>query len=56
MEFEFRKDFISGDAVIKTVVNKISELIRSSDILIRFGGEEFIILFQIHLKNKLLLF
>jgi len=33
-----------GDEVIKTIVNKISSEIRDSDIFIRFGGEEFVIL------------
>ncbi|MFO7818808.1 MAG: diguanylate cyclase [Halanaerobacter sp.] len=34
-----------GDELIVTVVNKIRENIRSSDILARFGGDEFIIIF-----------
>ncbi|WP_457568709.1 diguanylate cyclase [Desulfurobacterium sp.] len=33
----------AGDKVLKEVVDKIRSLIRSSDILIRYGGEEFII-------------
>jgi diguanylate cyclase (GGDEF)-like protein len=33
-----------GDEVIKALVNSINESIRESDILVRFGGEEFIIL------------
>lgn len=34
-----------GDKVLKTVVEVISQSIRSKDIIARFGGEEFIILF-----------
>ncbi|WP_022846674.1 diguanylate cyclase [Desulfurobacterium sp. TC5-1] len=33
----------TGDMVLKTLVEKIKRLIRSSDILIRYGGEEFVI-------------
>ena len=33
-----------GDEVIKTIINIINNNIRKSDLLIRFGGEEFIIL------------
>ncbi len=32
-----------GDLVLKSIVDKIRSLIRSSDILVRYGGEEFII-------------
>ncbi|OMH40138.1 hypothetical protein BLW93_06690 [Desulfurobacterium indicum] len=32
-----------GDLVLKFIVDKIRSLIRSSDILVRYGGEEFII-------------
>ncbi|WP_456396577.1 diguanylate cyclase [Desulfurobacterium sp.] len=32
-----------GDLVLKSIVNKIRSLIRSSDILVRYGGEEFVI-------------
>lgn len=34
-----------GDDVIRALVTKINSIIRKSDLLIRFGGEEFIILF-----------
>ncbi len=33
-----------GDDVLKLLVKKVRETIRNSDILIRFGGEEFIVL------------
>ncbi|WP_297445505.1 GGDEF domain-containing protein [Desulfurobacterium sp.] len=33
----------TGDMVLKTLVEKIKRLIRSSDILVRYGGEEFVI-------------
>ncbi len=34
-----------GDAVLKNVVNYISEQVRESDSIFRYGGEEFLILF-----------
>lgn len=34
----------AGDCVLKAVVDRISECIRSSDMLFRYGGEEFTIL------------
>lgn len=35
----------AGDAVLKSVVGKISESIRASDQIIRYGGDEFLIIF-----------
>ncbi len=40
-----------GDIVLKDIASKISNSIRKSDLLGRFGGEEFIIFYQI-LKKK----
>lgn len=40
----------AGDAVLKQVVKIIEENIRRSDLLIRYGGEEFLILLQ-NLEN-----
>ncbi len=34
-----------GDKIIKLLINKIRESLRQSDILARFGGDEFVILF-----------
>jgi len=33
-----------GDAVLKTMANMIASTIRGSDLLFRFGGEEFVVL------------
>jgi len=35
---------IAGDRVLSTVANKLNEITRESDILCRFGGEEFVLL------------
>jgi len=35
---------LAGDHVLKNVVNTVAECIRSSDILFRYGGEEFTII------------
>ncbi|WP_404458177.1 diguanylate cyclase domain-containing protein [Oceanobacillus kapialis] len=37
----------TGDAVIKDFANKLSSCIRNSDIVARFGGDEFIILLEL---------
>ncbi|RMA96164.1 sensor domain-containing diguanylate cyclase [Hydrogenothermus marinus] len=34
-----------GDCILKEVVNKIKNVIRKSDLIFRYGGEEFLILF-----------
>ncbi len=41
----------AGDIVIKELVNTIEEDIRSSDVIIRFGGEEFLVLLYNCTKN-----
>ena len=33
----------AGDSVLKEVTNRIAAVIRSSDILVRWGGDEFLI-------------
>jgi len=35
---------ISGDLVLKTLINKITDNIRESDLIFRWGGEEFVII------------
>lgn len=43
---------IAGDKVLESFVNIVKKNIRSSDIIIRYGGEEFIIMLpSIHNKN-----
>ncbi|MDD5373898.1 MAG: diguanylate cyclase [Sulfurimonas sp.] len=42
-----------GDIVLKTLVNTINDSIRQEDYLIRWGGEEFIILMKIDTLNSL---
>ena len=37
---------ITGDKVLKTFANFLKEHIRNTDMLFRYGGEEFVILFQ----------
>lgn len=48
---------IFGDKVLKTIADKIKEKIDNDDIVIRFGGEEFIVIFvnctSIEAKEKL---
>ena len=35
----------AGDAALRTIASVISSCVRSSDILIRYGGDEFLLLF-----------
>jgi len=37
---------IAGDDVLKQVTNKLKELTRPSDIIIRYGGEEFLVILK----------
>jgi len=41
----------AGDVLLKTIAFRISNVIRSSDVAGRFGGDEFVLLLQ-HLKGK----
>lgn len=42
----------AGDAAIRTVAKTIQKTIRASDIAIRYGGEEFVILLRSNLSTK----
>lgn len=44
----------TGDLVLKTLVETIQENIRDNDILIRWGGEEFVLLLDVPNKKTLL--
>jgi len=46
--------YIFGDAVLKQLANKFMEMTRSSDVVIRFGGEEFIIVLPETSREKAL--
>ncbi len=41
----------AGDTVLKTIASTLMQSIRKSDILVRYGGEEFLIILQ-NIKNK----
>ncbi len=46
-----------GDLVIKNTVNLLNKILRTSDLMVRFGGEEFCILLEyISLKDTISLF
>ncbi len=46
-----------GDLVIKNTVNVLNKILRTSDLMVRFGGEEFCILLEyISLKDTITLF
>ena len=36
----------AGDAALRTIASVISSCVRSSDILIRYGGDEFLLIFS----------
>jgi len=42
-----------GDVVLQELVKVIGDYSRDDDILIRWGGEEFLIIFKVHSKNGL---
>jgi diguanylate cyclase (GGDEF)-like protein len=44
-EINDRYDHIKGDAVVKIVADAIKESIRKADVAVRYGGDEFVILF-----------
>ncbi|XPV70605.1 MAG: diguanylate cyclase [Halarcobacter sp.] len=43
----------TGDKILQTLVNEIKELLRENDIIVRFGGDEFLVLLpDVNLENS----